>query len=104
MKKVIAILTIGILIATLWLVNDTLDKAYADKCIAGAENVRAVECVVVSETQSILTLEDSEHNYWQIGDDRYSQGDVVIAWIDNNNTENDLTDDIIIDTCKGIAD
>jgi len=105
MKKIMMVVVVfGILVAGLWLMNDALDTAYADKCIAGAEGVRCVECVVVASDETILTLEDSEYNYWEIEDSRYNKGDVVIAWIDDNGTANDVVDDVIVDTCRGIAD
>ena len=88
------------LIVGVCLINKTFDFLYADKYVEQVDNVCMTECVVTECNNTIITPTDVIGNDWQVDNDRYNKGDVIIAWIDSNNTVDDVTDDVIIKTCS----
>ena len=79
--------------------NTTLDKVTTDKAIEAVEQtgkVRTVTCTAVAEDNNTVTLQDEQGWLWQVHTEEYSKGDSMIAWIADNETTNNPTDDEIL--------
>ena len=100
MKK-IAILILMLMVSSLLMYgcNTTLDKVTTDKAIEAVEQtgkVRTVTCTAVAEDNNTVTLQDEQGWLWQVHTEEYSKGDSMIAWIADNETTNNPTDDEIL--------
>ena len=100
MKKT-AILILILMVCSLLMYgcNTALDKVTTDKAIEvvdKAGDVRTIECTAIAEDNNTVTLQDEQGWLWQVHTEECSKGDSMIAWIADNGTANNLTDDTIL--------
>lgn len=104
MKK-IAILILMLMVSSLLMYgcNTALDKATTDKALTACDkagDVRTMMCAAVAEDNNTVTLQDEQGWLWQVHTEEYSKGDSMIAWIADNGTVDNPTDDEILYTVK----
>lgn len=58
------------------------------------------DAVVISVEQDEVTVEDATGNLWGFNEEGYFVGERVLLTMDNNNTDNIITDDFIKDVEK----
>ena len=99
MERLIAVMVMAVLVLTcgIFLVAWTEYTGEVAPDADSVGNVRAVDCMVIEQTEGTATLEDEQHNLWLVDDDELMKGDVLCVWLDDMNTEDNLTDDEIID-------
>lgn len=104
MKKILMfVLIMMVATFTMYGCNTALDRVTTDKVMAECDNlgdVRSVECVVIAEDNSTLTLKDTQGQLWQVDMQGYTVGNTMMAWIADNGTINDTTDDTILYTIR----
>lgn len=108
MKK-IAILILMLMVGSLLMYgcNTALDKVTTDKAIEATDkagDVRTVECTAIAEDNNTVTLQDEQGWLWQVHTEECSKGDSMIAWIADNGTTNNPTDDKVLYTVKVVTD
>lgn len=99
--KSIVLLVVIVLVLTLLsaLTLFTMVKMSKINCDSPQEHlgkVRTMEYVVIAQDNHVLTLEDETHSLWVILNKEMRKGDVAIVWLDDMNTNKDLTDDEIL--------
>lgn len=104
MKKV-AMLILMLMVCSLVMYgcNTALDRVTTDKVMQEYEqagDVRTVECVVTTANNGVVTLQDEQGWLWQIETEEYTTGDSMMAWIADNGTTDDTTDDAILYTVR----
>lgn len=83
--------------------NTAIDRVTTDKAMQEYEqagDVRTVECVVTTASNGVVTLQDEQGWLWQIETEEYTTGDSMMAWIADNGTIDDTTDDAILYTVR----
>ena len=99
LERLVAVMVMAVLVLTcgVFLVAwaTCTDEVTLDANVCG--NERAVDCVVVTQEDGTATLKDEQGNLWLVDDDELIEGDKLCVWLDDMNTEDDLTDDEIID-------
>ena len=58
------------------------------------------DCEVIAVEDNVVTVEDTTGNLWSFEDSNFTLQDVVTLTMDTNQTDNDITDDIIINVTK----
>lgn len=91
LKKMMVIMMIVVVVLT----GSILVKTVSNSYVCG--NVRTVDCVVVKQSNGIVTLKDEQNNLWLVTDDELTEGDVVSVQIDDGYTPEYLLDDTVID-------
>ena len=71
-----------------------IEHGYRDKALHG--KVRMVSAVIVSIDGILYTLEDETEELWIVDNVALDGTDNVLLWIVDNDTDNDVTDDVVI--------
>ena len=104
MKKIVTLILILIIaIITMYGCNTVIDRTVTDKAIHAAEQageVHTVTCTAIAEDNNTVTLQDEQGWLWQVQTEEYAKGDNMIAWIADNGTANDPTDDRVLYTVR----
>ena len=106
MKRLVAVMMMAVMVLTGGIVLGVMTESNGE-VLADVEHtgqVRAMQCVVVSEDDWLMTLEDECHNLWLLDAGDLCKGDVLCVWFDDMNTPKDLTDDVILDYCDVVVD
>ena len=106
MKRLVAVMTMAVLVLTGGIVLGMLTESNGEilPTVEHTGQVRAMECVVIEEDGNIMVLEDESNNLWLLNAGELCKDDVLHVWLDDMNTPKDLTDDVILDYCKVMAD
>ena len=78
--------------------NKKFDTSALDGWCAGDEEgiIRMVAAVPCAREDNTLTLEDEQGELWLVEDMDISDDEYVLLWIADNNTKDDVTDDVIL--------
>jgi len=103
MKRMVVVMMMAVMVLTGGIVLGMMPESNG-ATVKNVGQVRTIQCVVLGENDGLMTLEDWTHNLWQVDDEDLHKGDVLTVWIDDMNTPEDLTDDVILDYCDVIVD
>ena len=106
MKRLVAVMMMAVMVLAGGIVLGVMTESNGE-VLASVEHtgqVRTMQCIVVAEDESVMTVEDECHNLWVMLAGELHKGDVICVWFDDMNTPKDLTDDEILDYCDVVVD
>ncbi len=86
--------------------NKKFDTSALDNWCAGDEEgiIRMVAAVPYAREDDTLTLEDEQGELWLVEDMDISDDEYVLLWIADNNTKDDVTDDVVLKVYTEVHD
>lgn len=86
--------------------NKKFDTSALDNWCAGDEEgiIRMVAAVPYAREDNTLTLEDEQGELWLVEDMDISDDEYVLLWIADNNTKDDVTDDVVLKVYTEVHD
>lgn len=86
--------------------NKKFDTSALDNWCAGDEEgiIRMVAAAPYAREDNTLTLEDEQGELWLVEDMDISDDEYVLLWIADNNTKDDVTDDVVLKVYTEVHD
>lgn len=86
--------------------NKKFDTSAIENWCAGDEEgiIRMVAAVPYAREDNMLTLKDEQSELWLVEDMDISDDEYVLLWIADNNTKNDVTDDVVLKVYTEVHD
>lgn len=86
--------------------NKKFDTSALDNWCAGDEEgiIRIVAAVPYAREDNTLTLEDEQGELWLVENMSISDDEYVLLWIADNNTKDDVTDDVVLKVYTEVHD